>query len=216
MNDWMVPELEWDESQVADRGKVLTAEELEEMDVYHRYRDVDGDGIPQRSLPGVHPKGSYFTRGSGHSASGAYTEDSAAYQGVIDRLLVKWETARTVVPKPDIRYSRFNKSAIITIGSGDGACLEALDRLAAEDIGLNYCRIKAFPFGEEVAEFIEKHDVVYVVEQNRDAQLRTLLVTDIEADQEKLVPLLHYDGMPINAGFVVDGILEEIAKGRAA
>ena len=216
MNDWMVPELEWDESYVPDRGKVLSAEQLEEMDKYYRYLDVDGDGIPYRSLPGIHPKGSYFTRGSGHTKLGAYTEDSAAYQDVVDRLLVKWETARKILPKPDISYSKLNKAGLITIGSGDGACTEALDRLAKKDIGLNYCRIKAFPFSEEVGDFIKQHDVVYVVEQNRDGQLRTLLINDIEADQTKLVSLLHYNGMPINSGFVVDKVLEEVAKGRAA
>jgi len=216
MNDWMIPELEWDEDYVPDRGKVLSAEQLEEMENYYRYLDVDGDGIPYRSLPGVHPKGSYFTRGSGHTKYGAYTEDSDDYQDVVDRLLVKWETARAMVPKPVIRYSKANKAGIITLGSGDGACEEALDRLAKQDVNLNYCRIKAFPFSEEISEFIEQHDVVYVVEQNRDAQLRTLLINDIEADQRKLVSLLHYNGMPINPGFVVDGVLEEIAKGLAA
>ncbi len=216
MNDWMVPELQWDESYVPDRGKVLSAEQLEKMDKFYRYLDVDGDGIPYRTLPGVHPKGAYFTRGSGHTKLGAYTEDAAAYQDVIDRLLVKWETARTLLPKANIRYSKFNKAGILTIGSGDGACIEALDRLARQDVHLNYCRVKSFPFGDEVGEFIEKHDIVYVVEQNRDAQLRTLLITDINADQRKLVPMLHYNGMPINSGFVVNTVLEEIAKGRAA
>ncbi|MDJ0751852.1 MAG: 2-oxoacid:acceptor oxidoreductase subunit alpha [Woeseiaceae bacterium] len=216
MNDWMVPELEWDDSYVPDRGKVLGAEELEEMDNFYRYLDVDGDGIPYRTLPGVHPKGAYFTRGSGHTKYGGYTEDSAAYQEVLDRLLVKWETARTMVPEADVRYSKFNKAAVLTLGSGDGPCIEALDRLEAQNIGLNYCRVRAFPFTEAVRDFIEKHDVVYVVEQNRDAQLRTLLITDIDADQEKLVSVLHYDGMPLNAGFVVDRILAEIKKGRAA
>jgi 2-oxoglutarate ferredoxin oxidoreductase subunit alpha len=216
MNDWMIPELEWDEGYVPDRGKVLSAEQLEEMENFYRYLDVDGDGIPYRSLPGVHPKGSYFTRGSGHTKYGAYTEDSDDYQDVVDRLLVKWETARTIVPKPVIRYSKSNKAGIITIGSGDGACEEAMGRLAKQDVNLNYCRIKAFPFSDEVGDFIKQHDVVYVVEQNRDAQLRTLLINDIEADQTKLVPLLHYNGMPITAGFVVDGVLEKIAKGQAA
>lgn len=216
MNDWMIPELEWDEDYVPDRGKILGAAELEEMESFHRYLDVDGDGIPYRTLPGVHPKGAYFTRGSGHTKFGAYTEDSAAYQDVIDRLLVKWETARDILPKPDIRYSKFNSTGIITVGSGDGACTEALDRLAKQNIGLNYCRIKAFPFADEVREFIKQHEVVYVVEQNRDAQLRTLLIIDINADQGKLVPLLHYNGMPIHSGFVVDKVLQEIAKGQAA
>ena len=216
MNDWMIPELEWDENYVPDRGKVLSAAELEEMEKFHRYLDVDGDGIPYRTLPGVHPKGSYFTRGSGHTKYGGYTEDSAAYQDVVDRLLVKWETARATLPKPEIRNSKFNKAALLTVGSGDGACKEALDRLQEQNIGLNYCRVKAFPFADEVREFIEQHEVIYVVEQNRDAQLRTLLINDIDADQNKLVSLLHYNGMPINAGFVVDRVLEEIARGRAA
>jgi 2-oxoglutarate ferredoxin oxidoreductase subunit alpha len=216
MNDWMVPELDWDDSYVPDRGKVLGPEELEEMDKFYRYLDVDGDGITYRTFPGVHPKGSYFTRGSGHTKYGAYTENSADYQEVLDRLLVKWETARKLVPEAEIRYSTFNKAGILTLGSGDGGCKEALDRLAAQNIKLNYCRVKAFPFTDAVREFIDQHDTVYVVEQNRDAQLRTLLVEDIDADKDKLVPILHYDGMPLNAGSVVDGILSEIKKGRAA
>jgi len=216
MNDWMVPELEWDDSYVPDRGKVLGAEELEKMDKFYRYLDVDGDGITYRTFPGVHPKGSYFTRGSGHTKYGAYTENSADYQEVLDRLLVKWETARKLVPEAEIRYSKFNKAGILTLGSGDGGCKEALDRLEAENVKLNYCRVRAFPFTDAVREFIDQHETIYVVEQNRDAQLRTLLVEDIDADKNKLVPILHYDGMPLNAGSVVDGVLAEIKKGRAA
>ena len=216
MNDWMVPELDWDEGYVPDRGKVLDDEQLEDMEKFHRYLDVDGDGIPYRTLPGVHPKGAYFTRGSGHTKFGGYTEDSAAYQDVIDRLLVKWETARSMLPKPEVRYRKANKLGLLTIGSGDSACVEALDILEQDGVGLNYCRVKAFPFATEVAKFIEQHDAVFVVEQNRDAQLRTLLINDIEADQNTLIPLLHYDGMPISAGFIVDRIRDEIAKGRAA
>jgi 2-oxoglutarate ferredoxin oxidoreductase subunit alpha len=216
MNDWMIPELEWDDSYVPDRGKVYTAEDLEDMDKFYRYLDVDGDGITYRTFPGVHPKGSYFTRGSGHTKYGAYTEDSAAYQEVLDRLLVKWETARSLVPEAEVRFSKFNKAAILTLGSGDGACKEALDRLEAQNIKLNYCRVKAFPFTKAVREFIEQHDIVYVVEQNRDAQLRSLLIDDIDADQRKLVSVLHYNGMPLNAGSVVEGVLAEIEKGEAA
>jgi 2-oxoglutarate ferredoxin oxidoreductase subunit alpha len=216
MNDWMVSEFEFDEDKVPDRGKVLTAEELEEMDAFYRYLDVDGDGIPYRTLPGTHPKGSYFTRGSGHTKYGAYTENSADYQDVLDRLLRKWETARKLVPEPEIEYSQLNNAAILSVGSSDGACVEARDRLEKKDISLNYCRVKAFPFSASIKEFIEQHEVVYVVEQNRDAQLRTLLMLDCDADPAKLIPLLHYNGMPINAGFVVDRVLEEIAKGQAA
>ena len=114
------------------------------------------------------------------------------------------------------RYSKFNRAAILTIGSGDGACKEALDRLETQNVKLNYCRVRAFPFTDAVRQFIEQHDIVYVVEQNRDSQLRTLLIQDIDADQKKLVPILHYNGMPLNAGSVVDGVLAEIKKGRAA
>ena len=216
MNDWMVPEFEFDPDKGFDRGKVLTAEDLEKIEKFHRYLDVDGDGIPYRTFPGAHPKGAYFTRGSGHSKYGGYTEDSAEYQEVVDRLLVKWETARTLVPGADVRYSKFNKAGLLTVGSGHGACVEALDRLEAQKVGLNYCRVRAFPFSAEVREFIENHDVVYVVEQNRDAQLRTLLMLDAAADPRKLVSLLHYNGMPMNPGFVVQKVLDEIAKGQAA
>jgi 2-oxoglutarate ferredoxin oxidoreductase subunit alpha len=167
-------------------------------------------------LPGTHPKGSYFTRGSGHTRYGGYTEDSDEYQDVVDRLLVKWETARQIVPAADIRYSKFNKAAILSVGSSDGACKEALDRLEAQKISMNYCRVRAFPFDDAVKEFIEQHEVVYVVEQNRDAQLRTLLMLDCDADPVKLVPLLHYNGTPLHAGFVVDRVLEERSKGQAA
>jgi 2-oxoglutarate ferredoxin oxidoreductase subunit alpha len=216
MNDWMVPEFEFDEGRIPDRGKVLSAADLENMEKFYRYEDVDGDGIAARSLPGVHARGSYFTRGSGHTRYGAYTEDSAAYQDVMDRLLVKWETARGILPAAEIEYSKFNKAGILTVGSGHGACREARDRLAAQKLNLNYCRVRAFPFGDDVREFIEQHEIVYVVEQNRDAQLRSMLILDIEADATKLVSLLHYNGKPLNAGFVVSKILEDVAKGRAA
>ncbi len=216
MNDWMVPEFEWDETYAADRGKVLTAAEIDGLEKFHRYLDVDGDGIPYRTLPGVHPRGSYFTRGSGHTKYGGYTEDADEYQDVVDRLLVKWNTARTLVPDAEIRYSKLNKAALLTVGSGNAACNEALDRLETQNVGLNYCRVRAFPFSDAIKAFIDKHEVVYVVEQNRDAQLRALLILDIDADPNKLVSLLHYNGIPINAGFVVDRVLDEIAKGRAA
>ncbi len=216
MNDWMIPAFEWDETRVPDRGKVLGAEELEKIDKFQRYLDVDGDGIPYRTLPGVHPKGAFFTRGSGHSKYGAYTEDAAAYQDVVDRLLVKWETARGILPAAEIRYSRACSAAILTVGSGHAACVEALDRLASQDVKLNYCRVKAFPFGEDVREFIAKHDVVYVVEQNRDAQLRTLLMLDVDAEPRKLISVLHYNGIPVNAGFVIDAVLKRISRGQAA
>jgi 2-oxoglutarate ferredoxin oxidoreductase subunit alpha len=216
MNDWMCPDLTWDEDYVPDKGKVLSAEDLEGMDRFHRYLDVDGDGIAYRTLPGEHPKGAYFTRGSGHTKLGAYTEDADAYQEVVDRLLVKWETARTLVPEPVIEYSKFNKSAILSFGSCDGAVKEALVKLKDKNIGLNYCRVKAFPFTDSVQDFIDKHERIYVVEQNRDAQLRTLLMLDIDTDPKKLISMLHYKGLPISADFVIERVLEEAAKGQAA
>ena len=216
MNDWICQDLKWDYSYEPDRGKVLSAEDLEGMDKFYRYLDVDGDGIPYRTLPGEHPKGAYFTRGSGHTKLGAYTEDADEYQDVVDRLLAKWETARSLVPKPDIEYSQFNKTGILTIGSCDGAVQEALVRLKEKNIGLNYCRAKAFPFSDEVREFIGKHEQIFVVEQNRDAQLRTLLMLDVDAAPDKLVSMLHYNGLPISADFVIERVLEEMAKGRAA
>ena len=216
MNDWVCPDLKWDDKYQPDKGKVLSAEDLESMDKFYRYLDSDGDGITYRTIPGEHPKGSYFTRGSGHTRYGAYTEDSAEYKDVVDRLLVKWETARTIVPEPEIEYSKFNRSAILSLGSCDGAVKEALVRLKHKSVGLNYCRVKAFPFTQSVVDFVAKHDRVYVVEQNRDAQLRSLLMLDANSDDEKLISMLHYDGMPINASFVVDRVLEEMAKGKAA
>jgi 2-oxoglutarate ferredoxin oxidoreductase subunit alpha len=216
MNDWMCPDLQWDESFKPDRGKLLTAQQLEGMEKFYRYLDSDGDGITYRTLPGEHPKGSFFTRGSGHNRFGAYTEDSAQYKEVVDRLLVKWETARDLVPAPEIEYAKFNKRAILSLGSSDGAVKEALHRLKDEGTGLNYCRVKAFPFSDAVKGFIDRHERVYVVEQNRDAQLRSLLMLDIEADARKLVPILHYDGMPLAANFVVQKVQEDLAKGRAA
>ena len=216
MNDWMCPDLKWDETYKPDRGKVLTAEQLENMDEFYRYLDVDGDGITYRTYPGEHPKGSYFTRGSGHTRYGAYTEFSAAYQDVVDRLLVKWETARKMVPGPQIEYSKFNNAAIVSLGSCDGAVKEALGALKEEGIGLNYCRVKGFPFNDDVKDFIEKHNKIYVVEQNRDAQLRSLLMLDLEIDPGKLEPMLHYDGMPLSADFVVDRVRADNSEGRAA
>ena len=216
MNDWMCPDLKWDKNYKPDKGKVLTPEDLEGMDTFYRYLDVDGDGIPYRTLPGEHPKGAYFTRGSGHTKLGKYTEDPKEYQEVLDRLLTKWQTARALVPEAAIEYSKFNSEAIISLGSGDGAVKEAIVELKEKNIGLNYCRVKAFPFTDAVREFIDKHERIYVVEQNRDAQLRTLLMLDIDADPKKLISMLHYNGLPIGADFVIERVLEEVAKGRAA
>ena len=199
MNDWMCPEFEWDDTYVPDRGKVLHSEDLDKIEKFHRYMDVDGDGITYRTLPGEDARGAYFTRGSGHNKFGGYTEDSAEYQEVLDRLLVKWDTARTLVPAADIEYSRFNETAVLTVGACDGAVKEAIELLREDNIKLNLCRVRGFPFGEEVKNFVAQHKRIYVVEQNRDAQLRSMLIEDIDADTAKLIPALFYDGMPLCA-----------------
>jgi 2-oxoglutarate ferredoxin oxidoreductase subunit alpha len=216
MNDWMCRDLKWDVAYQPDRGKVMSAEQLEKIEKFHRYLDVDNDGIPWRTLPGVHPKGAFFTRGSGHNMYGAYTEDAKEYQAVVDRLRRKWDTARKLVPAPAVDYSERNRVGIISIGSCDGAVGEARDRLAEAGVNTNYLRVKAFPFGEQVQDFLDAHERIYVVEQNRDAQLRSLLLLETRVEQDRLVPVLHYDGLPIMASSIVDGINQDMAKGKAA
>jgi 2-oxoglutarate ferredoxin oxidoreductase subunit alpha len=212
MNDWMIPELHWDDNYRPDRGKVLSSEEVDKLEKFYRYLDIDGDGIAARTLPGENPKGAYFVRGSGHNKHGMYTESSSEYKDLVDRLLVKWKTARTLVPRPVLTESEHETSiGIVAYGSSDGAVVEALDRLADKGIHANYLRVRAFPFNGEVTRFVEQHDTVFVVEQNRDAQLRSLLILETNADARKLVPVLHYSGMPIPTSCVVEGVCEHLA-----
>jgi len=217
MNDWMVPELNWDDSYRPDRGKVLDSDDLAEMERFVRYLDVDGDGIPYRTLPGEDPKGAYFTRGSGHNKYGGYTEDSDEYQEIIDRLLVKWDTAKTLMPDAVLsNSSKQTRLGVLAYGSSDGAVIEARDRLAELGIYVNYLRIRAFPFSAEVLEFLHNHDTVYVVEQNRDAQMKALLMLEANEIADRLVSILHYNGMPIPSECVVTGITEHLDKEVAA
>jgi 2-oxoglutarate ferredoxin oxidoreductase subunit alpha len=210
MNDWMCPDLKWDDNYVPDRGKVYTKEEIEKLEKFHRYLDVDGDGIPYRTLPGVHPKGAYFTRGSGHTQYGVYTEDSAEYQIVLDRLTRKFTTAKRLVPKPIIEQDAHIDIAVVAFGSSDGAVREALDVLADHGIKTNYMRLRAFPFSDEVDKFLEQQKLVFVVEQNRDAQMRSLLTLETRVEKAKLRSLLHYSGLPISSEFIVKGVLAEV------
>ena len=216
MNDWMCKTLEWNDMYQPDRGKVLRAPELEKMEAFHRYLDADGDAIAARTLPGDHPRGAYFTRGSGHNMYGAYTEDAGEYQQVVDRLRRKWDTAKSYVPKPVVEYSDKNRIGIVSVGSCDEAVREAIYDLDKEGLGINYLRVTAFPFSAEVEEFIDKHDKIYVVEQNRDAQLKSLLVLELGIHQERLTEVLHYNGLPMNAAFVVEAINQDLARGEAA
>lgn len=206
MNDWMVPKLTWDDSFQPDRGKVLSAEDLDNAKTFYRYLDVDGDGVPYRTLPGVHPKGSFFTRGSGHNKFGAYTEDSAEYQEVLDRIATKIQNAAEAVPAPIVKQNERAKYGLVTIGGCNGACLEALDRLAEEGMFVDYMRVRGFPFGGEVKQFLAAHEVNFVVEQNRDGQLRSLLILETGVFGDKLASIRSYSGYPMSANHVIDGV----------
>lgn len=214
MNDWMCPVLKWDEAYQPDRGKVLNAEQIAALEKFQRYVDKDGDAIPYRTLPGVHPKGAYFTRGSGHTQYGGYTEDSVEYQIVVDRLKRKFETAKGLVPKAAItRGNRLGGAAdvgIVSIGSCDGAVNEALDILERRGVHVDYMRLRSFPFGKEVEDFLASHALLFVVEQNRDAQLKSLLTLETAVEKSKLRSILHYSGLPISSSCIVEGVLAEI------
>ena len=212
MNDWMCKRLVWDDGYQPDRGKVLDAAALEQVKKFSRYLDVDGDGIAARTLPGVHPNGAYFVRGSGHDKHGAYTEDSDAYQEVVDRLTRKFATAATVVPAPEFHLQPNAQVAIVSLGSCHAAVLEAIDRLRDDGIVADYMRIKAFPFNSSVREFIDAHDAVFVVEQNRDAQLRSLLAIETGVPRDNMTPVLDYGGMPLTANVVVTAIANHLAQ----
>jgi len=217
MNDWRVPELKWDESYRPDRGKVLGPAELDKIEKFKRYTDFDGDGIPFRTLPGEDPRGAYFVRGSGHNSAGGYTEDSIEYQNVMDRLLIKWETAKKLVPHAILTQAdRPTHLGVIAFGSSDGAVMEARERLAKQGVHLDYLRLRAFPFGEEVDQFLRDHDTVFVVEQNRDAQMRSLLMLETDHGSNRLISILNYNGMPIPSECVVEGISHHMAAEAAA
>jgi 2-oxoglutarate/2-oxoacid ferredoxin oxidoreductase subunit alpha len=212
MNDWMIPKLTWDDSYRPDRGKVLTAEQLDEVKTFHRYLDVDGDGIPYRTLPGVHPKGAYFTRGSGHNRFGGYTEDAEEYADVLDRIDRKIQRAARALPAPIVRTSPGNRMALLTVGGCHAACVEALDLLARDGISLDYMRVRGFPFPDEVAKFIDAHDTTFVVEQNRDGQLRSLLLLETGVEAAKLESVRYYAGFPMSAHHVITGVKAKLEK----
>jgi 2-oxoglutarate ferredoxin oxidoreductase subunit alpha len=213
MNDRLCAPFKWDDSRVLDRGKVMTAEELEAGRVFGRYLDVDGDGIPYRTYPGTHPtKGSFFTRGTSRDRFAKYTEAGDAYQDNMERLLHKFETAKTLVP-PAIRRDAPDPTRVgaIYYGSTSPAMDEAVEILAAKGVGVDALRVRGFPFGSEVMAFIAEHDTIFVIEQNRDAQLRTLLVNEGEIDPKCLTKVLHFDGSPITARFIAGAIADVVA-----
>jgi 2-oxoglutarate ferredoxin oxidoreductase subunit alpha len=204
MNDWLCEPFAWNDNRRMDRGKVMTAEELEAGRVFGRYLDADGDGIPYRTYPGTHPdKGAFFTRGTSRDRFAKYTEVGAAYVDNMQRLLQKFETAKSLVPRPVLRQAKEpTRTGVIYYGSSSAAMKEALSALEAEGIHADALRIRAFPFHQDVEDFIAAHDQVFVVEQNRDAQLRTLLMNECSIAPQQLIPVLHYDGTPITARFI--------------
>ena len=212
MNQRLCAPLQWDESRGFDRGKVLTAEQLEAGFDFGRYKDVDGDGIPWRTLPGTHPtKGSYFTRGTTRDAYARYSEAGPDYLYNVQRLLQKFDTAANIVPAPIVKSAgKRTRFGVIYFGSTSPAMDEALEALSDAGVLVDAMRLRAFPFPKSVLEFIAAHEQVFVVEQNRDAQMRTLLVNELEVDPARLVPILHYDGTPITARFITRAIGEHV------
>jgi 2-oxoglutarate ferredoxin oxidoreductase subunit alpha len=206
MNDWVSPALEWDDAYVPDRGRVLDAGELRELEVYHRYEPADAESVAARTLPGVSELGAYFTRGSGHTIEGAYTEYPEEYQAVLDRLARKHTAVAEHIPAPVVDDHAHAPLGIVTLGSCELAVLEAVELLAKRDIAADYMRVRGFPFGAAVRAFLEAHETIVVVEQNRDGQLRTLLTLETPVPKEKLRSVLAYGGYPLSAEDVVDGV----------
>ena len=223
MNDWVTDPFVWDDAYAHDRGKVLDAETLDKFKEikgkdWGRYQDIDGDAIPYRTLPGTHPtKGAFFTRGTSHDENARYTEDGRVHVRIIDRIRRKFDTAATLVPKPETTIrDKSGKTGLIYFGATTPAVIEALDLLEREGVKVNAMRIKAFPFSKEVAAFCAAHEHILVVEQNRDAQMRSLLMTEANVPGTKLIPALNYDGMPLTAAFVRGAVLKILRPAQAA
>ena len=218
MNYHMSPPLKWDDNRRYDLGKVYNAKELEQLKEYGRYLDIDDDGICYRTIPGTHPtKGSFFTRGTSRDEYARYTESGEVYVRVVDRLLKKWVTAQDYVPAPELYQEEYRSSkGIVFLGTTTYAALEAMDMMEAKGISVDAIRIKAFPFNKTVADFMEEHDEIFVIEQNRDAQLRTIIMNELEIPPNKLTSILNYDGMPITAKTIVDGIQAHLSVGAEA
>lgn len=214
MNNHMSPPLAWDDEKKYDLGKIFNAEDLEEMkEDFGRYLDIDGDGIPYRTIPGTHPtKGSFFTRGTSHNEYAKYSESGDVYIDKVDRLAKKWETAKTLVPEPEF-YQKENRSnvGLLFFGTTTYAAVEAMELFEEEGLMIDSIRVRAFPFHQKVEKFIEEHEQIIVVEQNRDAQFRTLLINELEINPSRLISVLNYDGMPITAQAIQSRIKEKLS-----
>ncbi len=217
MNEHICDELTWDDDREYDRGKVLDAEQLDKMESFGRYRDVDGDGITYRTFAGAHPhKGAYFNRGTARDENAVYTEDGAVYQRNMERLQLKWQTAKQYAPPPIItRRSEANSIGIIHFGTSMEATHESIDRLASHGHIANDLRILSFPFHDEISEFIDNHKLVFLVEQNRDAQMKSLLVNELNIDPRTLRSVLHYNGDPVSAQAIFNDISASLDEGLA-
>ncbi|HEY5290579.1 MAG TPA: 2-oxoacid:acceptor oxidoreductase subunit alpha [Caulobacteraceae bacterium] len=208
MNEWLTAPFSWDPERRLDRGKIMTRERLDAGEEFGRYREVDGDGIPYRTLPGVHPeRGAYFTRGTSRDPNARYSEEGPVYVDNMERLLRKFETAKALIPTPVARLAkRRTPYGVLYFGSTAHALNESLEQLALVGVHLDALRLRGFPFSDEVVKFIAAHETVFVVEQNRDAQIRTLIMNELEVDPAKLAAVLSYDGSPITARFITESI----------
>ena len=214
MNSHVTEPFEWDEKRSYDRGKVLNTKQVEEIENWGRYKDIDGDGIGYRTIPGTHPtKGSYFTRGSSHDEYAKYSESREVYIRMIDRIKLKWETAKTLMPKAEL-YQRSYKSdlGMVFYGTSTHSSLEAIAALKKKKIVVDALRIRSFPFGEDVKEFIAHHKKIFVVDQNNQGQMRMLLINELEIHPKKLFKVLDYDGFPITAQTIIDSIESQLGR----
>lgn len=217
MNEQICDPLNWDDERQYDRGKILNEQQLDEIEKYGRYQDIDGDGIPYRTYPGTHPsKGSYFTRGSSHDANAAYTEDGDIYAEIMDRISLKFKTALNYIPEPEISSLGSNTRGVIYLGTTTSAIKETLDNLQKKGISLDTMRLKGFPFHESVRDFINEHEIVYVIEQNRDAQLKSLLKIECNASEEQMFSILSYNGVLITAQQIEKEILDSLSTSNNA
>lgn len=212
MNDWVVPELKWDDGYQPDRGRVLSPSEVEKLTSFHRYSNWDENFVTPRTLPGFSPKGAYLARGSGHNRLGGYTELPEEYQDVLDRLLQKHKAAAKFIPLPVIERKKKAKLSLVTLGGCDAAVREALEILSEKGVPADYMRIRGFPFDGAVEKFLNDHEANYIVEQNRDHQLKSLIAVETGVPKQKLKSLLYYGGFPLSAQQVVDGLLKAIGK----
>jgi 2-oxoglutarate ferredoxin oxidoreductase subunit alpha len=209
MNNWMADPFKYPTKKF-DRGKVLSAEDLQRLGSFERYRDVDGDGIPYRTLPGTnHPAASYFTRGSGHNERAAYSERPDDYKRNMDRLAKKYDTARKFVPEPEVQYAAGTEIGVLAFGTTHWAMIESIDQLKREyDIDVSYFRLRALPFTNDLIEFFNRHKRVYIVEQNRDGQMAMLVRLELPSEiVGRIRSIRHYTGLPIDARFVTDELV---------